>query len=65
MSRGLLRRALAIFVAFARNSGHEHPNLHDAIGNYAELLKAMGKSEAEIKAAIDAILKDGAAKRGD
>ena len=51
-----MRRALAIFVAFARNTGHEHPHLRAAIGNYAGLLEAMGKSESEIEAAIESVL---------
>src|SRR5271165_2066441 len=48
----LMRRALAIFLAFQRDTGHAHPHRDAAIGNYGSLLAAMGRSEAEIEAAI-------------
>jgi hypothetical protein len=45
-----MRRHLAIFINFARKTGHPHRDA--ALHNYASLLAAMGKSEAEIEAAI-------------
>jgi tetratricopeptide (TPR) repeat protein len=51
----LLRRALAIFFDFARRTGHEHPNLRTVMANYSALLHAMGKSDAEIQAAIKSL----------
>ena len=48
----LMRRHLAIFIDFERKNGHSHPHRDKAQVNYASLLAAMGKSEAEIKAAI-------------
>jgi tetratricopeptide (TPR) repeat protein len=51
----LMRRHLVIFLDFSRRTGHEHPHLRAAFGNYAGLLKAMGKSEAEIEATIEAL----------
>ncbi len=51
----LMRRALAIFLAFQRDTGHAHPYRDAAIGNYAALLAVMGKSEAEIAAALAAL----------
>jgi tetratricopeptide (TPR) repeat protein len=48
----LLRRALAIFLKFQRDTGHAHPDRDAAIGNYADLLAAMERSEAEIGAAF-------------
>ena len=47
----LMRRALAIFLAFQRDTGHAHPHRDAAIANYRGLLAAMGKTEAEIDAA--------------
>ena len=51
----LMRRALAIFLAFQRDTGHAHPHRDAAIRNYADLLAAMGRSEADIAAAIAAL----------
>jgi tetratricopeptide (TPR) repeat protein len=48
----LFRRALAIFLDFERATGHPHLHRDTALDNYTDLLKAMGKSEAEIRAAI-------------
>jgi hypothetical protein len=47
-----MRRHLAIFIAFERKTGHPHPHRDQAVLNYADLLTAMGKSEAEIEPAI-------------
>ena len=51
----LMRRHLVIFLAFQRDTGHAHPHRDAAIGNYAGLLRAMGKSEAEIDALLAAL----------
>jgi tetratricopeptide (TPR) repeat protein len=51
----LMQRVLAILVDFERKAGHPHPHRDDALGNYVGLLAAMGKSEAEIEAAILAL----------
>ena len=48
----LMRRHLAIFLAFERATGHAHPHRDAAIRNYTSLLAEMGKSEAEIAATI-------------
>lgn len=48
----LMRRHLAIFIDFEHQTGHPHPHRDAALRNYAGLLTAMGKSEAEIKASI-------------
>jgi tetratricopeptide (TPR) repeat protein len=48
----LMRRALAIFCALEAAIGRSHPSRGIAQGNHAGLLAAMGKSEAEICAAI-------------
>jgi tetratricopeptide (TPR) repeat protein len=47
----LTRRAVAIVVEFTRRTGHAHPHLDDVFANYAVLLAAMGRSQAEIEAA--------------
>jgi tetratricopeptide (TPR) repeat protein len=51
----LMRRAVAILVGFTRRTGHRHPNLDAVVANYARLLVAMGRSEAEIDAASAAL----------
>ena len=51
----LMRRHLIIFLDFTRRTGHEHPHLRAAFGNYRGLLRAMGKADAEIEAAIEAL----------
>ena len=57
----LMRRHLAIFIDFERKTGHPHPHRDAALRNYAGLLAAMGKSEAEIKAAIASLTGEGGA----
>ena len=51
----LLRRHLLIFLDFSRRTGHEHPHLKTAFDTYRLLLKAMGKTDAEIEATIEAL----------
>jgi tetratricopeptide (TPR) repeat protein len=46
----LTHRAIAIRVEFTRRTRHRHPHLDAAFANYAGLLAAMGKSQAEIDA---------------
>ena len=53
----LMRRHVAIFVEFTRGTGHHHPHLEAAFANYARLLAAMGRSEAEIKAACAELIR--------
>jgi hypothetical protein len=48
----LMRRHLVIFLDFTRRTGHEHPHLRAATGNYWGLLQEMGKSDTEIETAI-------------
>ena len=51
----LMRRHLEIFLDFTRRTGHEHPHLHAAFANYGALLRAIGKSDSEIEAALAAL----------
>ncbi|HEX7180280.1 MAG TPA: tetratricopeptide repeat protein, partial [Thermoanaerobaculia bacterium] len=53
----LMRRVLVIFLDFTRRTGHEHPHLQAAFSNYALLLQEIGKSEAEIKATLEALVR--------
>jgi tetratricopeptide (TPR) repeat protein len=53
----LMRRHVAIFVEFTRRTGHRHPHLDAAFANYAGLLAAMGKGQAEIDAACAALMR--------
>jgi hypothetical protein len=48
----LMRRHVEIFLDFERATGHQHPHRDAVLGNYAGLLEAMGKSDAEIRAAL-------------
>ncbi|MBM4164534.1 MAG: tetratricopeptide repeat protein, partial [Lentisphaerae bacterium] len=48
----LMRRMVEIFLKFTRDSGHPHPHLQPAFGNYASLLQSMGKPEDEIRATL-------------
>jgi Tetratricopeptide repeat len=54
----LSRRQVRIFLDFTRRTGHEHPHLQAAFGNYAGLLQAMGRSEAEIRAEIETLVRE-------
>jgi tetratricopeptide (TPR) repeat protein len=51
-AESLARRALAIFIDFERKNGHPHPDCQMIRDRFAGLLAEMGKSEAEIEAAI-------------
>jgi hypothetical protein len=57
-AKPLMRRALAILLAFQRDTGHIHPRRDAVIGNYTGLLAAMGQSAAEIEAAIAALWRE-------
>ncbi|HEY1932578.1 MAG TPA: tetratricopeptide repeat protein [Acetobacteraceae bacterium] len=54
----LMRRALAIVLTFQRDTGHAHPHRDAAIANYRRLLEAMGRSEADIDAALAALWRE-------
>jgi tetratricopeptide (TPR) repeat protein len=51
----LMRRHLEIFLKFTGVTGHPHPHLQAATGNYAGLLRAMGRSEEDIQDALQAL----------
>ena len=57
-----MRRHLVIFIDFERNTGFPHPHREQAIANYSGLLAAMGKSEAEAKAAITSLTAEGGSR---
>ena len=50
-------RAFAVFSAFAKATGHEHPHMQTALANYLDILTATGLSEDEAKAKIQAKLR--------
>ncbi len=52
----LMRRMVGIFVQFTRATGHPHPHLQTAVGNYWRLLEAMGDGEAVVREKLDAVL---------
>jgi hypothetical protein len=51
----LMRRAVHILLDFTRNTGHEHPHLGVCTTNYERLLHALGRSEADIRGALEAL----------
>jgi tetratricopeptide (TPR) repeat protein len=51
----LMRRAVRILLDFTRNTGHEHPYLGLGMTNYERLLHALGRSEADIRGALEAL----------
>jgi tetratricopeptide (TPR) repeat protein len=51
----LMRRALAIVLDFARRTGYTHPEQALCSGNYAALLRNLGKTEEEIRATLDSL----------
>ena len=51
----LMRRHLEIFLKFTVSTGHQHPHLQGAVGNYARLLSEMGRSQPEVLAELNAI----------
>jgi len=53
----LMKRALAIVLNFTQQTGHQHPHLNVAIGNYAGLLQAMGLADGQIRSRLNEILK--------
>jgi hypothetical protein len=57
----LICRQVVIFIEFERKTGHPHPHREEAQRNYTGLLTAMGKSAAEIKAAIAGLAAEGCA----
>ncbi len=53
----LMRRHLVILLDFTRRTGHEHPGMQTGLDNYSGLMRMMGKSDAEIKVAIDVLVR--------
>jgi tetratricopeptide (TPR) repeat protein len=53
----LMRRVIEILLEFTRRTGHQHPHLDDAIGNYGGLLMKMGKSKEEAVARLKGMMK--------
>ena len=52
----LSRRMLGILLNFTRRTGHPHPHINTALANFKAILKALGRSEAEIAARLGALL---------
>jgi hypothetical protein len=51
----LMRRVVTILHMFQAATGHEHPHWKTALANYGELLEALGLSEAEMVAKLQAL----------
>jgi tetratricopeptide (TPR) repeat protein len=54
----LMRRVVEILQSFTRRTGHEHPNLEVALGNYKALLTHMGRSEADAEAELQRLARN-------
>ena len=51
----LSRRQLEIFLEITAATGHQHPYLRTAVGNYSVLLEEMGRSPSQIRAQLEEI----------
>ena len=51
----LMRRHVIVFLNFTLKTGHEHPHLSQALGNYAGLLAEMGLSEEEVHSRMNSL----------
>jgi hypothetical protein len=52
-----MRRHVEILLKFTVTTGHQHPHLPTAMGNYHQLLlQAMNVSDGEIRERLDALL---------
>jgi tetratricopeptide (TPR) repeat protein len=54
----MYRRALAILVQLARATGHQHPKFELVLRNYVQALRELGRTKAEIDAALKSIMED-------
>jgi tetratricopeptide (TPR) repeat protein len=53
----LMRRGVKILLTFMARTGHEHPQLQLVVSNYSALLRAMGRNEADARAAVEALIR--------
>jgi tetratricopeptide (TPR) repeat protein len=60
----LFRRALSILVDFTHTAGHQHPRLESVRASYAQALRELGRSEAEVDAALKSVQEARRRKRG-
>jgi hypothetical protein len=49
------RRGLVILARFMRMSGHQHPYFEGIRANYVQMLRDLGRADAEIHAALASI----------
>jgi tetratricopeptide (TPR) repeat protein len=63
-AEAMFRRALAILLMFGQVTQNTHPKLQRALGNWAGAMEGLRKSEAEVIAALQALLAEVAAKAG-
>jgi hypothetical protein len=52
----LMRRAVEISLRFTQATGQPHQNLQVVLGNYSQLLQAMGRSEIEVLQELNVLL---------
>jgi len=56
-AKPLYRRCIGILLAVGNRMGRLHPNLEPAIKNYAGFLSETGKSDTEIQAEIEMLMR--------
>ena len=56
-AKPLYRRCIGILLAVGHRMGRLHPNLEPAIKNYAGFLSETGKSDTEIQAEIEMLMR--------
>jgi ABC-type transporter Mla subunit MlaD len=54
----MYRRCLVILTQFTQTAGHQHPKLEMVLSNYARALQALGRTEAEIDAALKSVFEE-------
>jgi hypothetical protein len=60
----LMRRALAVYLAFPHDTAHAHPHRDAAVTDYRGLLTAMSKREAEIATDLAALRREAGLEPG-
>ncbi len=54
----LSRRHVLIFLRFTMATGHRHPHLESALGNYSDLLSAAGRNSEHIEREIEGLFRE-------
>jgi hypothetical protein len=55
----LMQRAVGIYFAFTRRTGHQDPHLKGVLANLRDVLVALGRPEADIQAELKRLQEPG------